>query len=151
MLGRAVAALGVGALAACTLVVDTDGLTGGAASADGGGAEGSTDANAPAPESGPGDAMGSADADAGASDAPFCVRTANDASLAHFCADFDEGFVAVGWSGQSLSPGTIVVDDTSSVSPPSSARFEMDAGALGCSYTSMDKHLGARCRLGYAS
>jgi hypothetical protein len=128
MLRRVILPLGV---AACSLTTDLSGLS-----------DGAKDAGLDAT----GDATADASPDAGGSDAgaaAFCASKASDASAVHFCTDFDEAGVASGWSNESLAPGAIVLDDASSVSPPFSARFEMDAGAASCSYTTLFKDFTA--------
>jgi hypothetical protein len=61
--------------------------------------------------------------------------------VVHFCADFDEGLVTAGWEEAVLEPGVISLEGTTAVSPPSSARIEMDAGAGDCVYTMLVRTL----------
>jgi hypothetical protein len=98
------------ALGACSLVVDTDGLSSGGIGGGGRGpiADAATDT----------DAVGSnSDAGTGADGA---TRPCADGT--HFlCADFDQGDVGTGWSGTYLTDGTVDLA-TDFVSPPRSFR-----------------------------
>jgi hypothetical protein len=90
----------------CSLLVDTNGLSGGpAASPDGDAPDGSSDAPG-------GDAL--LDADVGFRD---CDATPHD-----FCDDFDNGVFGARWSGQTLTNGGVVSLDDAGLSPPNALR-----------------------------
>jgi hypothetical protein len=124
MRGRAALTAGLGALAGCTLLVDTSGLTGG--SSDAPDASTSSDATADAVDEGDGPRDAPLEEADAATDAPpasdahaplgeaGCTGTVHD-----FCDDFDHGALGAAWTRTFQIGGAFTLDPLA-VSPPSS-------------------------------
>ena len=143
---RAILAVCAGFVAACSLAVDLNGLATGTVGADAGaGADGggSPDGSIASTDgSSDGGASDASAGDGGGADAlpsgPFCATQSADAA-AHFCRDFEDGPLLLGWTDQNAEYGATILEDASVVSPPNAVRFEMDAGAPICSYVALVK------------
>ncbi len=140
---RLAACLAIAGLTACSLLVDTGGLSGGAS--DGGGAEGSTPPSTDAPSGGDGpsgdDAAPDAPHDGDASTVFVCDAT--------FCDDFDDGGPR-GWTDKLLTRGTITTTNDA-VTPPNGLLVQLAAGSgsadveLMKSFSGLPQHM--RCEL----
>lgn len=112
-----VATLVSAAVAACSLIVDTSDLAGGAASSDAGRADGSSGASSGA--GGDAGSPGDATVDA-AADGPlgrFCPAGGGHA----LCADFDDGNLNAGWSDTNVGPtGSLILATERARSAPGS-------------------------------
>jgi hypothetical protein len=111
------------ALGACSLFVDTDGLSGGS-----GDAAIANDASSDAPLASdaqtPTDATAPSDGgDAAAS--PFCASHPGHS----LCYDFDESTMLPSYDNPAFDPGHMVIDPTQSVSPPQSLLTIFDSGS----------------------
>jgi hypothetical protein len=118
---RSMAIVALAPLIACSLVVDTQGLSGGAQT-DGGGAEGATPGPPPAPppvSEGGGDDAGS-DADAFSFDA-------GDAPCS-FCDDFDKTALGASWTDKNENRGALSLSNDA-LSPPNSLLAQLTGGA----------------------
>ncbi len=103
------------AIAACTLVVDTDGLSGGPTAEDGG-----KDVTA-APSDAMSDATDALPVDGGG--AKGCAREAHE-----FCDDFDDGGLGVTWSMLTVSGNpSVTLTDAASVSSPNGLEVNVSA------------------------
>jgi hypothetical protein len=109
-------ALALASGAACSLAVDSDGLTGATARPDAA-LDGPAEGTAPAPDAA-GDAAGDATP---ASDA----GRACDAS---FCDDFDEGVLGARWTGLQQNGGSLSLDPGAAVSAPRSLLVRLPLG-----------------------
>lgn len=95
-------------IAGCSLLTETDGLSGGSSGAVDAAADAATDALSAT--------------DAGATDAHDAESGATSCAAGElFCADFDEGAVEKGWDGLSSATGSITADGETFVSPLRSA------------------------------
>ena len=113
------AVLAWGALGACSLFVDTDGLSGGGDDI----ADPATDASSDATADRDATALDSgADADASAS--PYCVSHPGHT----LCLDFDESPSLPAFDTSSFDPGHMFVDDATSVSPQQSLAILFSGG-----------------------